>query len=511
MITVYKGAKQINLPNVDSAYVNSLNSFYARFEDGDCVVFDQVSDESTAPIVDESEVRGEFKRVNARKACGPDRIKPKILKMCSAELARIFTYILNLSIRVSEIPSIWKKSELIPVPKKDKIIELNDLRPVALTSVPMKCAERIILRKVKTFFNPFQDPYQFAYRAGRSVDDAIALFLDNVYKHLDKPKSYCRILFVDFSSAFNTIKPNMLLSKLKNFGINSHIISWIGSFLSNRTQYVKLNNITSSIITTNTGAPQGCVLSPILFTIYTNDCQINNEILKLLKFADDSSIQAFLRSIADEVLYRNYVTDFTKWCEDHNLLLNISKTKELIFDFRTKKEPLMPLEIKGQTVDQVDSYKYLGVTIDNKLSWDEHASLTYKKVNKRMFFLRKLKNFSIDKVLISLFYKAAIQSIITFSIIGWGGNTNGKQKQKINVLIKRAGKLFQGNSPSFDDLFNVYCAKKIKAITKDPTHPLHSQICRSPRTNRIQLVLTKTERYRCSFFPYSVKFLQEGR
>ena len=141
----------------------------------------------------------------------------------------------------------------------------------------------------------------------------------------------------------------------------------------------------------------------------------------------------------------------------------------------------MPLEIKGQTVDQVDSYKYLGVTIDNKLSWDEHASLTYKKVNKRMFFLRKLKNFSIDKVLISLFYKAAIQSIITFSIIGWGGNTNGKQKQKINVLIKRAGKLFQGNSPSFDDLFNVYCAKKIKAITKDPTHPLHSQICRSSR------------------------------
>ena len=100
--------------------------------------------------------------------------------------------------------------------------------------------------------------------------------------------------------------------------------------VSNRTQHVKLKNIQSSIINTNTGAPKGCVLSPILFTMYTNDCQINTDILKLLKFADDSSIIALLRSPEDETVYTNYIHDFTKWCVDHNLLLNVSKTKELV-------------------------------------------------------------------------------------------------------------------------------------------------------------------------------------
>ena len=96
--------------------------------------------------------------------------------MCANELSFIFTYIFNLSLTFSEIPSIWKHSEIIPVPKKDKISELNDLRPVALTSVPMKCFERIVLNKIKPYFNPVQDQIQFAYRARRSVEDAIVCF-----------------------------------------------------------------------------------------------------------------------------------------------------------------------------------------------------------------------------------------------------------------------------------------------------------------------------------------------
>ena len=113
---------------------------------------------------------------------------------------------------------------------------------------------------------------------------------------------------------------------------------------------------------------------------------MNNDILKLLKFADDSSILAMLRSESDFMFYKNYINDFTKWCEDHNLLLNVSKTKELVLDFRIKKDPIVPIQIKNQDVSQVNSYKYLGVTIDNKLSWDEHVSNTFKKANKRVYF-----------------------------------------------------------------------------------------------------------------------------
>ena len=176
-------------------------------------------------VIEEREVRCVFGRVNVRKACGPDGVKPKILKMCSAQLSFVYTHIINQSLLTHVIPTIWKCSEIVPLPKKEKITEMNDLRPIALTSVVMKCVEKIVLKRLRTYIEPVQDPLQFAYRHGRSVEDAILLFLDNIYRHLDKPKTYCRILFVDFSSAFNTIQPAILLKKLENKGVNVNLTS----------------------------------------------------------------------------------------------------------------------------------------------------------------------------------------------------------------------------------------------------------------------------------------------
>ena len=96
------------------------------------------------------------------------------------------------------------------MPKKSAVKELNDLRPVALTSIVTKCLEKLLAREIKKCFSVLQDPMQFAYREDRNVEHAILVFLQNVHKHLDTPKNYCRILFVDFSSAFNTIHPHLL-------------------------------------------------------------------------------------------------------------------------------------------------------------------------------------------------------------------------------------------------------------------------------------------------------------
>ena len=121
------------------------------------------------------------------------------------------------------MPPIWKTSEIIPVPKKSAVKELNDLRPVALTSFVTKCLEKLIVREIKKCFSVLQDPLQFAYRENRNVEDAILVFLQNVYKHLDTPKNYCRMLFVDFSSAFNTIQSHLLISKLHKLDLNPHL------------------------------------------------------------------------------------------------------------------------------------------------------------------------------------------------------------------------------------------------------------------------------------------------
>ncbi len=122
---------------------------------------------------------------------------------------------------------------------------LNDYRPVALTSVVMKSFEKLVLAHLKDITGPLLDPLQFAYRANRSVDDAVSVGLQYVLQYLDRPGTYVRILFVDFSSAFNTIIPNLLLPKLTQLSVPTSICQWINSFLTDRQQLVRLGKISS--------------------------------------------------------------------------------------------------------------------------------------------------------------------------------------------------------------------------------------------------------------------------
>ncbi len=131
-----------------------------------------------------------------------------MIKTCADQLAPIFTQIFNRSLELCKVPSCFKRSTIIPIPKKSKITGLNDYRPVALMSVVMKSFEKLVLAHLKDITGPLLDPLQFAYRANRSVDDAVNMGLQYVLQHLNSPGTYVRILFVDFSSAFNTIIPN---------------------------------------------------------------------------------------------------------------------------------------------------------------------------------------------------------------------------------------------------------------------------------------------------------------
>ena len=120
------------------------------------------------------------------KASGPDKIS--VLKQCSRQLATIFTFIYNMSFKLISVPEIRKRSCINPVPKKPTISCMNDVRPVALTFVPMKSCERFVLRSSQSCVGKFMDPLQFAYRTKRSTEDAILLVLDRLYRHLDKSR-----------------------------------------------------------------------------------------------------------------------------------------------------------------------------------------------------------------------------------------------------------------------------------------------------------------------------------
>ncbi len=185
-----------------------------------------------------------------------------------------------------------------------------------------------------------------------------------------------RLLFIDYSSTFNTIVPIKLAVKLTDLNLNSSICDWIQDFLTGRPQVVKVGQFTSNSITLNIGAPQGCVLSPLLYSLYTHDCVSSHSSTSIIKFAEVLG----LISNNDETAYLDEVERLTSWCQDNCLSLNVSKTKELIVDFRKRQQrPYTALMISETPVERVSSFKYLGVNISEDLTWTAHIQTQLKK------------------------------------------------------------------------------------------------------------------------------------
>ncbi len=292
---------------------------------------------------------------------------------------------------------------------------LNDYRPVALTSTVMKVFERLLKKHICSSIPATLDPLQFAYRPNRSTDDAISQVLHSSLTHIDsKNGNYVRLLFIDYSSAFNTIVPTKLAVKLSDLGLNTSLCDWIQDFLTARPQVVKVGQFTSNSITLNIGAPQGWVLSPLLYSLYTHDCVSSHRSTSVVKFADDTVVLGLV-SNNDEAAYLDEVERLTSWCQDNCLSLNMSKTKELIVDFRKRQQqPYTPLMISGTPVERVSSFKYLGVNISEDLTWTAHIQTQVKKARQRLYHLRQLRKFRVSPAILKTFYSGAIESAPLF-------------------------------------------------------------------------------------------------
>ncbi len=500
-------------------FCNDLNEFYARFDNQDFSAershlrdFNRAMNDSRI-VISVHDVHKALHSIRTGKAAGPDKINGNVLKLCKDPLAPALCKIFQQSLDNACIPTLWKTSEIIPVPKKSPPTCKNDYRPVALTSIMMKCLERIVKTILCEQVKQFMDPFQFAYTNNRSVDDATLSFIDFVLRHIDKPntsnyKRFVKILFVDFSSAFNTIQPHILMQKLNTMNVNAKLILWINDFLTGRHQYVKFHNTKSGKIVTNTGAPQGCVLSPILFTLYTSDCRCQTNDCQLFKYADDTALVSLC--INDDNMYRREVERFHKWCKENYLELNVKKTKEMVIDFSTLPVAQQPLYINGELVDTVKEYKYLGTAIDNGFNFNSNVEAIYKKVNSRMHFMRKLKKIKIDTKIMELFYTAVVQSVISFSITCWYGNCSSDSKNKLTRLIKNCAKLGVKNINSLMDIYRKFSLQRCEVIINDVTHPLNGHYQKLPSGKRLRSSKCRTARLCKSFVPASIRILNSG-
>ena len=261
----------------------------------------------------------------------------------------------------------------------------------------------------------------------------------------------------------------------------------------------------SSEVRTNTGVPQGCVLSPALFTLYTSHCRCTARDTLQVKFSDDTSLTGLITT--SENSYRCAVEKFVGWCNDNHLLLNVSKTKEIVVDFRRDPPPPRPLVINGEEVEIVGEYKYLGSIIDCKLDWSPNALALLKKGYQRLYFMKKLKSFSVCPKLLELFYKSTVESVVTFNSLCHFGSLKEQDKARLSKITKTASRLTGRPVPDLQAHFEAKAVKRLDAIHRDPTHPLCTELQAhtSARSGRLISFRAKTSRFHSSFLPASVR------
>ena len=180
------------------------------------------------------------------------------------------------------------------------------------------------------------------------------------------------MLFIDCSSAFNTIVPSKIIAKLRTLGLNTSLCNWILDFLMGRPQVERVGKNTSATLILNTRAPQECVLSPLLYSLFTRDCMAKHYSNTIIKFGDGTTVVGLIFD-NDETANREEVRDLAVWCQDNNLSINMRKTNEMIVDYRKRRAEHAPIPIDGPVVEQVESFKFFGVHITNKLSLSKHT------------------------------------------------------------------------------------------------------------------------------------------
>ncbi|KAK1792647.1 hypothetical protein P4O66_012581 [Electrophorus voltai] len=358
---------------------------------------------------------------------------------------------------------IAETTTIVPVPKKPTVLCLNDYCPIALTSIIMKCFERLVMRHIKTQLPPSLDPLQFTYRSNRSTDDAISTTLYLALRHLDKKGTYIRMLFIDLSSAFNTIVPQHLIRKLSLLGLNTSLCNWILDFLTGRPQSVWIGSSTSNTTTLSTGAPQGSVLSPLLFRLPTHDCAVMYSSNHIIKFADDTTVVGLINK-DNESAYREEV-------------------QELVSNRRARRDYSL-LAINGSSVEIIKNIKFLGVHIAENLTWSLNTSFITKRAQQCLYFLRKLREAHPPSTILTTFYRGTVESILSSCIITWFGNCTAFDRKTLQRIVRTAEKIIRVSLLSITNIYITRCIRKATNIVKDPTHPSHELFTLLPSGRR---------------------------
>ena len=363
------------------------------------------------------------RKLKTNKAPGYDGIDNIILKHIINYILDPLVFLLNLSLQSGKVPSDMKIAKVIPVFKKGDRLCVNNYRPISLLTCLSKILEKIVYSRTMTFLqkhNIISDS-QFGFREKHNTTHAILNLINNVSLSIEE-SCHTIGLFLDFSKAFDTINHNILLHKLAHYGIRGKALEWYRSYLGNRKQFVSVNGHESSTAPVTCGVPQGSLLGPLLFIIYVNDIQNSSSILSFILFADDSNLFYTHRDPAQLVSTLNTeLINVANWIKANKLSLNLQKTNYMLFSNSITQLPNQVIFSETVMIKEVKSTKFLGITIDNKLSWKYHIDNVCKTVSRNIGIINRVKQIFPLSVLLTL-YSTFILPYLNYGILAWGNS-----------------------------------------------------------------------------------------
>ena len=343
--------------------------------------------------------------LNPNKSPGPDLIHPKLLKNSSKSLAKPLKILFDNTLLEGNIPSDWKIAEVRPIFKKGDKTQPGNYRPVSLTSVCCKLMETFIKNALYKHLidNNILSKEQFGFVSGRNTVTQLLVTINDWMQNLDENIDV-DAAYMDFRKAFDTVPHQRLLTKLKNYNINGPILSWITSFLNNRSQFVKINNSVSESLTVTSGVPQGSVLGPTLFIYFINDLPnvVQNSSIKI--FADDTKVYNSVNNPENVNHLQNAIDNLYQWTQTWLLKFNKEKCKILHLGKNNEKNKYFIGQNNERiTLDETDLEKDLGIFIDPNLNFKKHIKNTVKKASFSSYKILKNFSFKSASVLIPLF------------------------------------------------------------------------------------------------------------
>lgn len=466
---------------------------------------------------DLEEVHSVLMNLKSDSAPGWDNIPTNFLKRARNEVVPIITHLANLCFSKGIFPSLLKESIVTPIYKSGDGDDVNNYRPISVLPSLSKVLERLINKRLLSYLekNKILSASQFGFRAGKCTEDAVSALTSLITDKLDKNKK-CLAVFLDLKKAFDTVSVSILVQKLENIGVRGIPLDLFKSYMRGRKQRVQVKQTVSEITYVDYGVPQGSVLGPTLFLVYINDlCNFQIKNTQIFSYADDTAVVFSgdsWNSIKTEAELG--MRQISEWLRANLLTLNTQKTNYMSFSIYDRNQPDDNYEIKIHTcrrsqktcscpvIDRVSEFKYLGVMVDQRLSWQSHIDLVASRLRKLIWIFKTLRHVATKKLLNHI-YVALVQSIIIYSITVWGGALKTKllgveraQRALLKTMLFKKRRFSTQSLYSLADLLTIRKLFILHVVLrKHKSLEYNSKICQKRRKHKVIV----TERTRTNF------------